>query len=112
MNSSSLGGSAWCAKVDEVRDRVRRVYDSAPNEGYWQRGLRRDIGDGLKEIIGASPTEIRADLLAVGASQTLVDALVDTRFDFKVALTTLSASSATSPQARRLVIWLRQTCRG
>jgi hypothetical protein len=111
--AGSLGTSAWCANVDEVRDRIRRVYNSAPNDGYWQSTLRRDVGDGLKEITGGSPTEIRADLLAVGSSQLLIDGLMDTRFDLAVALTAVKDSSATtSAQAGRLVTWLRKSCTG
>jgi hypothetical protein len=103
--------SVWCAEVDTVRERIRSVYRAAPNDGVWQNGLRGDVGDGLKEIIGDSPAEIHADILALGGSQTFLGALVTSRFDLKAALLAhRGLAGTTSEQAARVMTWLGNNC--
>ena len=103
--------SVWCAEVDTVRERIRSVYRAAPDDAAWQHSLRRDISDGLKEIVGESPAELRADMLALGGSGAFVDALVTSGFDLEAALLAhRRVAGTTAEQAARVMTWLGHNC--
>ena len=103
--------SVWCADVDRVRTRIDSVYREAPDDGVWQNSLRRDVGDGLKEITGVAPAEIRADLIAVGHSARFVETLMAARFDLEKGLSVHEGLvEPASHQPGRLIAWLRANC--